>query len=134
MNATTTASARLHLDTAIALVGREQVVAWLETPIPVQATTAKGKSTTTVRRTVAATVAASAPAAAATVQRGRKAGALPPPDQRCSWTLTSGEQCSNKKKDGSFCGLHIGKIQLIDPTAGAACVSGSDAAGDDDDE
>ena len=118
MNATTTASARLHLDTAIALVGRDQIAAWLAmdsvtTPAPAPTTI----SATTVRRTVAATVAASSTNAG---QRGRKAGTLPPPDQRCSWMLTSGEQCSNKKKDGSFCGLHVGKIQLIDPISAPA--------------
>ncbi len=118
MNSTTTASARLHLDTAIALVGRDQIMSWLTAPAPVATTT------TTIRRTVAATAAASA--TATTGQRGRKAGTLPPAEQRCVWKLNNGEQCSNKKKEGSFCGLHIGKIHLVDPTA--------DATGDGDDE
>ena len=46
--------------------------------------------------------------------RGRKSGIIPPADQRCSWTLTSGEQCANKKKgDNALCGLHIGKVHLM---------------------
>jgi hypothetical protein len=119
-SAVAAASARLHLETAISLVGREQVLEWLGTvtssaPAPVAMPT----MTTTIRRVVASTTAA-------TGQRGRKAGVLPTADQRCSWSMTNGEQCCNKKKDGnSFCGLHIGKIHLID-TTGASSVSGGD--------
>lgn len=123
MNATTTASARLHLETALALVGRDQIMVWLSMePASIPQTTTLATATTTVRRTVAATVAATT----ATGQRGRKAGALPTQDQRCSWMLNSGEQCSNKKKDGSFCGLHVGKIQLIDPTASVSASGAAD--------
>lgn len=114
MNATTTASARLHLDTALALVGRDQIMAWLSDPIPSGPSAAAPPLTTTIRRTIAATVAASS---ATSGQRGRKVGTLPPAEQRCSWMLNNGEQCSNKKKDGSFCGLHVGKIHLVDPIA-----------------
>ena len=120
MNATTTASARLHLDTALTLVGRDQIMAWLS--VDTLSGVAPTISSTTIRRTVAATVATTTAAG----QRGRKAGTLPPTDQRCSWVLTSGDQCSNKKKEGSFCGLHIGKIQLIDPTASVSGSGGSD--------
>ena len=119
MNATTTASARLHLDTALALVGRDQIMAWLSDPIPSGTSAAAPPLTTTIRRTIAATVAASTSATSG--QRGRKVGTLPPVDQRCSWMLNNGEQCSNKKKDGSFCGLHVGKIHLVDPTASVPC-------------
>lgn len=111
-SAVAAASARLHLETAISLVGREQVLEWLGTvtsSAPAPATT-----TTTIRRVVAST-------SAATGHRGRKAGVLPTADQRCSWTMTNGEQCCNKKKDGnSFCGLHIGKIHLIDTTGASS--------------
>lgn len=114
-SAVATASARLHLETAISLVGREQVLEWLGTvsssTVPPAAT---ATTTTTVRRVVASTTAA-------TGHRGRKAGVLPTADQRCSWSMTNGEQCCNKKKDGnSFCGLHIGKIHLIDPTGASS--------------
>ena len=120
MSTPATVSARLHLETAIALVGREQVVEWLGSssyPAHVIGTT------TTIRRVVGSTAAASG-------HRGRKAGVLPTADQRCAWMMTNGERCCNKKKDGnSFCGLHIGKIHLIDPT-GASSVSANGGAGD----
>jgi hypothetical protein len=93
-------------------------MAWLSDPTPSGTSSVAPISTTTIRRTIAATVAASTSATAG--QRGRKAGTLPPVEQRCSWMLNNGEQCSNKKKDGSFCGLHVGKIHLVDPTASVA--------------
>jgi len=108
------ASARLHLETAIALVGRETIIDWLTTAAspPVTMITTTAGTTTVIRKVGGAGTAA---AAAATGQRGRKAGILPTPEQRCSWKLNNKEQCSNKKKEGnSFCGLHLGKIQLID--------------------
>jgi hypothetical protein len=110
--AATLASARLHLETAIALVGRETILEWLTTS-GVTPGVGSGITTSTVIRKVGG--ATTAAAAAATGQRGRKAGILPTPEQRCSWKLNNKEQCSNKKKPGNdFCGLHMGKIQLID--------------------
>jgi hypothetical protein len=114
------ASARLHLDTAVSLVGRDQVQAWLSTPPNplIRNVTATSFTTVTQKKPVGGTVTT-------TGTRGRKPGAIPPADQRCTWLLTSGDQCSNKRKEGnSLCGLHIGKIHLVDPA--------TDGGGDDD--
>lgn len=132
---TISGSARLHLETAVALVGKEQVLAWLQTPTtePTEASSVitlgshiTSNSVTTIRKTAAA-----AKAADKSGIRGRKAGILPTSDQRCSWTLNNGEQCSNKRKDAnSLCGLHIGKINLISP--GHTPTAASSVSGDDD--
>jgi hypothetical protein len=138
--ATITGSARLHLETAVALVGKEQVLAWLHgstatsTPPSEPTDTSSiislgshvtGTSVTTIRKTVAA-----AKTADKSGIRGRKAGILPTADQRCSWTLNNGEQCLNKRKDAnSLCGLHIGKINLISP--GHTPTAASSVSGDE---
>ena len=47
--------------------------------------------------------------------RGRKPGAAAP-ESRCHWNINTEAQCKNNQKDGnSYCGMHIGKIHLIDP-------------------
>jgi hypothetical protein len=47
--------------------------------------------------------------------RGRKPGAAAP-ESRCQWNVGSETQCKNNKKDAnSYCGMHLGKIHLIDP-------------------
>ena len=112
------ASARLHLDTAISLVGRDQVQAWLTAPPNplIRNVTMTSITSVTQKKPVGGTP---------TGTRGRKPGAIPPADQRCTWLLTNGDQCSNKRKEGnSLCGLHIGKIHLVDPA--------NDETGDDD--
>jgi hypothetical protein len=130
----TAASARLHLDTAIALVGREQILAWIQEITPAPAPVPLVTATTIVRKTASCS-AASTPKSGT---RGRKAGILPTADQRCSWTLNNGDQCSNKRKgDNALCGLHIGKINLISPAVsvvGASSPALSVGAGADDDE
>jgi hypothetical protein len=46
--------------------------------------------------------------------RGRKPGAAAP-ESRCHWNIGTETQCKNNQKDGnSYCGMHIGKIHLID--------------------
>jgi len=49
--------------------------------------------------------------------RGRKPGAAAA-EHRCHWNIGTEAQCKNNQKDGnSYCGMHIGKIHLIDTTA-----------------
>jgi hypothetical protein len=116
------ASARLHLETAIGLVGREQVQAWMNavsTPLIRHVTTT---SITTVTQKKGGSTAC------ATGTRGRKAGTVAPPEQRCTWILTTGDQCSNKRKgDNALCGMHVGKIHLVDSSVGDASAAVSDA-------
>ena len=60
------------------------------------------------------------PSATATTQvsksnRGRRPGAAAA-ESRCQWNVGSESQCKNNKKDAnSYCGMHLGKIHLIDP-------------------
>lgn len=139
--ATITGSARLHLETAVALVGKEQVLEWLQTSfstLPTEPTEVSsvislgthvtGTSVTMIRKTASCSSTKTADKSGV---RGRKAGILPTADQRCSWTLNNGEQCSNKRKDAnSLCGLHIGKINLISP--GHTPTAASSVSGDDE--
>lgn len=107
------ASARLHLETAIGLVGKEQVQTWL-----IETNNTFTLNAKTIHRTVAS--------ATTTGQRGRKAGIIPATGERCVWKLTNGEQCSNKKKEGAtLCGLHVGKAHLL---SGASSVVSTGAA------
>lgn len=46
--------------------------------------------------------------------RGRKPGAAAT-EARCHWNIGTDAQCKNNKKgENSYCGMHIGKIHLID--------------------
>lgn len=87
--------ARLHIETAIKLVGRDTVLAM-----------------------VAAAPAPAAGGAGAPTQqkdsRGRRPGAAPD-DMRCQWKLTDGSQCKNAMTtEMGYCKIHIAKVDLID--------------------
>lgn len=63
--------------------------------------------------------ATAAPKSTEKSTRGRKPGAAAP-ESRCHWNIGTEAQCKNNQKDGnSYCGMHIGKIHLIDSTATA---------------
>ena len=58
---------------------------------------------------------ASATAQVSKSNRGRRPGAAAA-ESRCQWNVGSESQCKNNKKDAnSYCGMHLGKIHLIDP-------------------
>ena len=81
--------ARLHIETAIKLVGRETVLAMIG-PAP----------------TAAATGGAGA--------RGRRPGAAPD-DARCQWKMADDSQCKNAKAaEKDYCRIHATKVDLID--------------------
>jgi len=64
--------------------------------------------------------AATAVATATKSTRGRKPGAAAP-ESRCHWNIGTEAQCKNNQKDGnSYCGMHIGKIHLIDSSSSAS--------------
>jgi|688.fasta_scaffold1174359_2 hypothetical protein len=92
--------ARFHIETAIKLIGREQVLVMLaSTPAP--ATGATG-----------ATGGAGAPHQKD--NRGRRPGAAPD-DTRCQWKLTDSSQCKNAKAgEKGYCKIHVGKVDLIE--------------------
>lgn len=57
------------------------------------------------------------PPATVKSNRGRKPGAAAP-ESRCHWNIGTESQCKNNQKDSnSYCGMHIGKIHLIDPSS-----------------
>lgn len=104
-------SARLHLETAIGLVGKEQIQTWLAASDNTFTLNAK-----TTLKTISTT--------SSTGQRGRKAGIIPTNEERCVWKLTSGDQCSNKRKDGStLCGLHVNKAHLLSSSISASSIA-----------
>ena len=92
--------ARLHVETAVKLTSVDRVkeiLAEYETGSSNTASATPTKST-----------------------RGRKPGAAAP-ESRCHWNIGTEAQCKNNQKDGnSYCGMHIGKIHLIDSTATAS--------------
>jgi hypothetical protein len=62
-----------------------------------------------------ATAQATAHVTALKSNRGRRPGAAAN-ESRCQWNVGSETQCKNNKKDAnSYCGMHLGKIHLIDP-------------------
>ena len=92
--------ARFHVETAVKLTSVAHVRTLIDAMESVGATAAS---------------AASAPKST----RGRKPGAAAP-ESRCHWNIGTEAQCKNNQKDGnSYCGMHIGKIHLIDSTATA---------------
>lgn len=57
---------------------------------------------------------------AAKSTRGRKPGAAAA-ENRCHWNIGTESQCKNNQKDAnSYCGMHIGKIHLIDSASAPA--------------
>ena len=108
--ATTSTSAqlaRIHFDTAVSLVGRAQISAWLAaapaTPTPAPATGGTG--------------------------RGRKAGSVAATEERCTWTLGDGTQCKNRHQPAAaYCKIHLKNIHLVDDaaTAGAGASASDD--------
>lgn len=92
--------ARLHVETAVKLTSVAHVQSLLDSYAS------------------ASSSACEAPTATAQVSksnRGRKPGAAAA-ESRCQWNVGSESQCKNNKKDAnSYCGMHLGKIHLIDP-------------------
>jgi hypothetical protein len=88
--------ARIHLETAIALVGIATVSSYLTNDPPTE-----NPSTT--------------PPSGKT--RGRKPGAAPE-ESRCIWKLSSGDQCKNTKLEGrTHCKIHTSKADAISAAA-----------------
>lgn len=88
--------ARLHIDTAVKLVGKEFVSQYL------------------------ATVAAPTSVAEPKSGRGRKPGAAPA-ESRCAWNASQDSHCKNKRfESNSYCKIHVGKIHLVDPSLATA--------------
>jgi len=97
--------ARIHLETAIALVGSDIVQHWLAVDPP--------------------TENPSADPSGGKKPRGRKPGAAPE-ESRCTWKLITGEQCKNTRLEGkSHCKIHSGKADAISAAAASATSSGS---------
>jgi hypothetical protein len=80
--------ARIHLDCALRLTGRDFLVAWLaETQTTTNTTTSPG--------------------------RGRRPGAAED-THRCTWKRTGGPQCKNGRvADSQFCKIHVTKAHLL---------------------
>ena len=92
--------ARLHVETAVKLTSVAHVQGLLDSYGPSSAT---------------ATATAVTAQVASKSNRGRKPGAAAA-ESRCQWNVGSESQCKNNKKDAnSYCGMHLGKIHLIDP-------------------
>ena len=86
--------ARLHIDTAVKLMGKEFVTQYLAL-IP------------------SAVAAVPEPKAG----RGRKPGAAPA-ESRCNWNAGQESHCKNKRfESNSYCKIHVSKIHLVDPSA-----------------
>jgi hypothetical protein len=86
--------ARLHIDTAVKLMGKEYVSQYLAS-------------------VAAAPTAVAEPKAG----RGRKPGAAPA-ESRCNWNTGQESHCKNKRfESNSYCKIHVGKIHLVDPSA-----------------
>jgi hypothetical protein len=92
--------ARLHIDTAVKLVGKEFVSQYLATAVaapPAPTSVAEPKS-----------------------GRGRKPGAAPA-ESRCAWNAGQESHCKNKRfESNSYCKIHVGKIHLVDPSLATA--------------
>ena len=88
--------ARLHVETAVKLTSVAHVQSLLDS---------YGSGPVSVP---------SAVAPATKSNRGRKPGAAAT-EARCHWNIGTDTQCKNNKKgENSYCGMHIGKIHLID--------------------
>ena len=95
--------ARLHIDTAVKLVGKEFVTQYLAL-IPL------------ISSTPSVAAAVTEPKAG----RGRKPGAAPA-ESRCAWNAGQESHCKNKRfESNSYCKIHVGKIHLVDPSVATA--------------
>jgi hypothetical protein len=98
--------ARLHVETAVKLTSIAHVQSLLDSY----------SSSSACEAPPSATATATATATASKSNRGRRPGAASA-ESRCQWNVGSESQCKNNKKDAnSYCGMHLGKIHLIDPT------------------
>ena len=94
--------ARFHIETAIKLIGREQVL------VMIASTSAPAPGAT------AATGGAGAPTPHQKDNRGRRPGAAPD-DTRCQWKLLDDSRCKNARAgDKGYCKIHAGKMDLIE--------------------
>ena len=92
--------ARLHIDTAVKLMGKEFVTQYLAALPSVSVAAAAGPE----------------PKAG----RGRKPGAAPA-ESRCNWNAGQESHCKNKRfESNSYCKIHVGKIHLVDPSVATA--------------
>ena len=92
--------ARLHVETAVKL----KSVAHVRSLLAAHESGSTGSTVTTAAKP------------AEKSNRGRRPGAAAP-ESRCHWNIGTESQCKNNQKDGnSYCGMHIGKIHLIDPS------------------
>ena len=107
MNSTDLAA--LHVETAVKLTSVAHVRSLLD-------------AIGSVGTAAAATAATAATKSTEKSTRGRKPGAAAP-ESRCHWNIGTESQCKNNQKDGnSYCGMHIGKIHLIDPSSSSPSV------------
>jgi hypothetical protein len=96
--------AHIHLETAVALVGAETVRSWLTNNPPTE-----NPSTSPSSGKI----------------RGRKPGAAPE-ESRCTWKLSTGDQCKNTKLEGGVhCKIHASKAEAISAAAETATSSES---------
>jgi hypothetical protein len=101
--------ARIHVETAVKLTSVAYVRSLLDSYGSVSVPVSSSAQAT-------ATASATATATASKSNRGRRPGAAAT-ESRCQWNVGSESQCKNNKKDAnSYCGMHLGKIHLIDPT------------------
>ena len=92
--------ARLHIDTAVKLVGKEFVTQYLAL----------------ISLIPSAVAAVPEPKAG----RGRKPGAAPA-ESRCAWNAGQESHCKNKRfESNSYCKIHVSKIHLVDPSVATA--------------
>ena len=92
--------ARLHIDTAVKLVGKEFVTQYLALIPLIPSTPSAGPE----------------PKAG----RGRKPGAAPA-ESRCNWNAGQESHCKNKRfESNSYCKIHVSKIHLVDPSVATA--------------
>ena len=103
--------ARMHVEMAVKLTS----VAHVQSLLDSSSSSSTAVTATTATAATAATATATAATAAAKSNRGRRPGAAAI-ESRCQWNVGSESQCKNNKKDAnSYCGMHLGKIHLIDP-------------------
>jgi len=93
----------MHVEMALKLTSVSHVQSLLDSCVSNGSTSAIAAATATATATVSKS------------NRGRKPGAAAA-ESRCQWNVGSESQCKNNKKDAnSYCGMHLGKIHLIDP-------------------
>jgi len=99
--------ARMHVEMAVKLTSVAHVQSLLDSYGYASASSSSSEATATATATATAQVSKS--------NRGRRPGAAAA-ESRCQWNVGSESQCKNNKKDAnSYCGMHLGKIHLIDP-------------------